>query len=440
MSGDTQHHAPHDGARIHARTQGDSMKRFASVWALLGLLVSSVAMAGDPPLNANDWNFVLVPSFEQGRDNNLSVTGLNASLRFGQALTSVTAGKLPQVRQVYALTMTSPGSHGNMAPLESIQPYALLNYQAVKVQQLNPGDASTYNSPAHFMQQLLANQPRGIYVMAMPREMLAGIAESLTGSRPSIDAHHYYVASGQAGALKLDAYADGITPDAKYPDIALPRRSATCPQAPVTIRVRAPEGLVPYTSQKALLVRHVEAHPGGNFENGNYVCQGQWRALGANRILLEKLGRRPDYVYTSDPADIIDCGEACSYIRPSLTVAPFAIQHGLPLTLAPFQWEDASDLAIALFDRNSPYLQRPALGQTLLVGWEHDHIVKAVQYLLANVYRDPAAAAKLPSWNYTDYDTVWELSTDEEGTLTFKNSCEGIATETLPSTCPAFFP
>ncbi|MDQ3287086.1 MAG: hypothetical protein M3Q42_02285 [Pseudomonadota bacterium] len=418
------------------------MKRFARLWAVLGLLISTAAMADDPPLNANGWNIVLVPSFEQGRHNNLSVAGLNASLRFGQTLTSATAGKLPQVRQVYALTLASPGkdTDTDMVPLQSIQPYALLNYQAVKVQQLNPGGVSTYNSPAYFMQQLLANQPRGIYVIAMPRDMLAGIAENLTGSLPSLDAHHYYVVSGQPGALKLDAYADGVTRDAKYPEIALPRRSATCPQAPVTIRVRAPDGLLPYISQKALLVRHVEAHPGGNFENGNYVCQGQWRALGANRILLEKLGRRPDYVYTSDPADIIDCGQACSYIRPSLTVAPFAIQHDLPLTPAPFQWEDAADLAIALFDRNSPYLQRPASGQTLLVGWEHDHIEKAVRYLLANVYRDPAAAARLPSWSYTDYDTVWELSTDEDGTLTFRNSCEGIATNTLPSTCPAFFP
>ena len=416
------------------------MKRFASLWAVLGLLISSVALADDPPLNGNDWNFVLVPSFEQGRDNNLSVAGLNASLRFGQTLTSLTAGKLPQVQQVYALTMSAPGQNANMAPLESIQPYALLNYQAVKVQRLNPGGPSVYNSPAYFVQQLLANQPRGIYVMAMPREMLAGVVEGLTGTKPQIEDHRYYVVSGQAGALKLAAYADGVVRDAKYPDILLPRRSASCPQAPVTIRVRPPAGLVPYTAQKVLMVRHVEAHPGGNFENGNYVCQGQWRALGANRILLEKLGRRPDAVYTSDPADIIDCGEACSYIRPSLTVAPFAIQHDLPLTLAPFQWEDASDLALALFDRNSPYLQRPASGQTLLVGWEHDHIVKAVQYLLANVYRDPAAAAKLPSWSYTDYDTVWELSTDRDGTLTFRNSCEGIATETLPSTCPAFFP
>lgn len=416
------------------------MKRFASLWAVLGLLISSVAMADDPPLNTNDWNFVLVPAFEQGRANNLSIGGLNASLRFGQTLTSLTAGKLPQLQQVYAFTMSSPEESADMAPLESIQPYALLNYQAVKVAHLNPGGPSDYNSPAYFMQQLLANQPRGIYVMAMPRDILAGVVEGLTGTKPRIDEHRYYVVSGQPGALKLAAYGDGVVPDGRYPDIALPRRSATCPQAPVTIRVRPPAGLVPYTAQKALLVRHVEAHPGGNFENGNYVCQGQWRALGANRILLEKLGRRPDYVYTSDPIDIIDCGDACSYIRPSLTVAPFAIQHDLPLTLASFQWEDASDLAMALFDRSSPYLKRPASGQTLLVGWEHDHIVKAVQYLLAEVYRDPIAAAKLPAWSYTDYDTVWELSTDRDGTLTFRNSCEGIATDSLPSTCPAFLP
>lgn len=416
------------------------MKMFARVCSVLCLLVSFSARAEAPPLNANDWNFVLVSSFDHGPHNNLSVTGLNASLRFGQTLTSLTAGRLGQVRQVYALTMNAPEMKADMAPLESIQPYALLNYLSVKVIRLNSGGPSVYNSPAYFMQQLLANQQRGIYVMAMPHDILVRIAETLTGTPPRLDDQHYYVISGQAGALAINAYEHEIVPVSTYPHIALPKRSATCPQAPVTIRVKPPAGLKPYTSQKALLVRHVEAHPGGNFENGNYVCQGQWRALGANHILLEKLGRRPDYIYTSDPVNIIDCGAACSYIRPSLTVSPFAIQHGIPLTLAPFQWDDAADLAMALFDRNSPYLQRPASGSTVLVGWEHDHIVKAVTYLLGSVYRDPAAAAHLPAWNYEDYDSVWELSTDKDGTLTFRNRCEGIASSALPSTCPAVMP
>ncbi|WP_145964269.1 hypothetical protein [Chromobacterium phragmitis] len=403
--------------------------------ALCGLMAGFAARAAQPPLNANDWNFVLVPAFERGADNNLTPAGLNHSLRFGQLLTSLTAGKLGQLKQVYALTLSADGA--DMTPLESIQPYALLNYQPVKVVRLNAGGPSDYNSPAYFVQQLQATQPRGIYVMAMPEPLRTTVAKALTGTAPPADGRSYLVASGQAGALKLSAYPDQIAKVSAYPDIALPPRSA-CPQTPVTIKAKPPATLRPYTSQTALLVRHVEAHPGGSFENGNYVCQGQWRALGANRILLDKIGRKPDYVYTSDPGNIIDCGAACSYIRPSLTVAPFAIQYRLPLTLAPFQWEDAADLAMALFDRDSPYFKRPAAGSAILVGWEHAHIEKAVKYLFGVVYQDPKAAARIPAWSYEDYDTVWELSTDRDGALTFRNSCEGISTAALPSTCPAF--
>ncbi len=415
------------------------------IWQLLilcGLLMSraAVAQSSPPPLNANDWNFVLVQAFESEPDkgNNLSVVGLNHSLRFGQLLSSLTAGRLNQVKQVYALTLSGDGA--NMGPLESIQPYAILNNLPVKVQKLSPGDASTYNSPAYFVQQILANQARGTYVMAMPLSMMSQIVQSLAGSSIAIQTtNQYLVVSGTNQPLSVSLYDDQIAKVSNYPRIPLPARSA-CSQAPVTLQAKVPPGLRPYASQSVYLIRHVEAHPSGNFENGNYVCQGQWRALGANDILLEKMGKRkPDYIYTSNPLNIIDCGAACSYIRPSLTVAPFAIQHGIPLTLAAFQWQDAPDLAHALFDQDSYYFKHPASGSSILVGWEHDHIEKAVKYLLASVYQNPEVAAKVPAWNFDDYDTIWELFTDKDGNLTFKNSCEGIPTSALPSTCPAFF-
>ena len=395
-----------------------------------------------PPLNANDWNFVLVQPFETPpsatNSNNLSVTGLNHALRFAQLLNTATAGKQPQIQQVYAFTDAS--NPGNMAVLQSIQPYALLNNLGVKQLALNPGDVTVYNSPAYFVRQILANQARGTYIMAMPVPMMQALVSELTGSTISLDGlQNYLTVSGNGSQFMASIYQDGIQPDAAYPRIPLPARSA-CPQQPVTVKAPPPAGLHAYTDQKVYLVRHVEAHPTGNFENGNYVCQGQWRALGANDILMDKMDkRRPDYVLSSDPANIIDCGEACPYIRPSMTVAPFAIQHGLPLTLAKFQWQDATDLAEALFNRDSPYFQHPAKGSAILVGWEHDHIVKAVNYLLGTLYRNPGAAAQIPDWNFDDYDTIWELSTDKTGALTFRNSCEGIPSTRLPSSCPAFF-
>jgi hypothetical protein len=418
-----------------------TMRWLLLVIALCGVLVSDAVLAqsAQPPLNLNDWNFVLVPSFEPavGKSHNLSITGLNHALRFGQLLDSLFAGKSGQLRQVYAFNAATDSA--NMEPLESIQPFAVLNNLSVTTESLDAGDASVYDSPAYIAQQILANQPRGIYVMALPASMLQNMAAALTGdSVGMLGRHKYLVVAGNRNALKATAYDDGIPDVTDYPPINLPSPTA-CTQTPVTIQAKAPAGLHAYASQSVFLVRHVEAHPNDNFENGNYVCQGQWRALGANGILLQKMhGRVPDFVFTTNPSNIIACGASCSYVRPSLTVAPFAILHGLSLTLAPFQWEDADDLAQALFDRDSRYFQHPASGSSILVGWEHGNIESAVKYLLTTIYQNPAAAKQVPAWSYGDYDTIWEISTDKDGNLTFKNTCEGIATAALPSTCPAF--
>jgi hypothetical protein len=91
------------------------------------------AQTGQPPLNANDWSFILVPAFDSsaGVGNNLSVTGLNHALRFGQLLNTSLAGKLGQLQQVYAFRSAAQGD--DLTTLESIEPFALLNNLAVKV-------------------------------------------------------------------------------------------------------------------------------------------------------------------------------------------------------------------------------------------------------------------------------------------------------------------
>lgn len=414
---------------------------------LLAMVVALVLLparlcAAQPALNANDWNVVLVPSFEVPppgeASNNLSITGLNHSLRFGQMLKGLTSGKGAQLRQIIALTATADPD--DMAPLQSIQPFALLADQGVSVQSVATGNPSAYNSPASFAANITGNLPRGTYVVAAPPAVIAELAQALGSAGFQMPAGtDYAVLSGAAPPLVADIYDDGIQPDPVYPAIPLPPPTKSCAVAPVTIKVPAPAGLKPYTSQTVHLIRHVEAHPTDSFENGNYVCQGQWRALGANDRLLKLMKRRPDYVFTSNPDGLIACNGTCSYIRPTLTVAPFAIQTGLPLTLASFQWNDPEDLARALFDRDSPYFSHPASGATILVGWEHGNIEKAVKILFGSVYRNPTAAARLPDWSYGDYDTVWTLSTDRDGALTFTNSCEHIPTASLPSTCPAFW-
>lgn len=399
------------------------------------------AVSAQPAFNANDWNFVLIPSFEQeaAPSNNLSSAGLNHALRFAQLLNTQMASQQGNLRQVYALTLSSKVD--DMTPLESVEPFAVLNNSAVVTQSLTLGAATNWGTPGYFVRQIFTNQPRGNYVMAMPPSMIQPVVAALTGSNIAQPGkNQYVVVVGIGNALSANVYDDQIAKVDKYPGIPqpLPPR-AKCSQPAVKFHAKAPKDLQPYLAQTIYLVRHVEAHPNGNFENGNYVCQGQWRALGANGRLLEIMkGKKPDYVYTTNPSNFIQCGRDCAYVRPSMTVAPFAIEHRMPIKLAEFHWSDPIDLAQSLINTSSPYFQRKNVPTSILVGWEHGNIEKAVSYLFKTMYKN--SEVQIPAWNFDDYDSVWVLHTDERGTLTFHNTCEGIPSAALPSTCPAYFP
>ena len=83
------------------------------------------------------------------------------------------------------------------------------------------------------------------------------------------------------------------------------------------------------------LIRHAEAHPTSNFEDGNYVGAGQWRALALPAFLPGALRGQANLtmVYSIDPAQSFPVYNV-SYVRPSLTVLPYAIANNLPLHLA----------------------------------------------------------------------------------------------------------
>ena len=416
--------------------------------ALLALVPLSQAYAANPPtppLDANAWNIVLVQRFEKDSGTDiLSAKGFNHALQFGQLLSLITAGRQPQVQQLMAFTADSTPT--DITPLQSIEPYAVLNNRAVSQIIVNKGDANTYNSPSYIISGILANQPAGTYIIAMPADMINETLAQLLGDSskkagiPAGNANQYVVLTRENGNTGAIAYNDGISPATRFPEQDLSyARSNSCPQ-PVT-RITVPR---PVSSQFQLnnrqtvyFIRHVEAHPNGNFENGNFVCQGAWRALGANGILDRIIGGTPQHLFTTNPNDIIGCNGSCSYIRPTLTIAPYAIAHQKPLKLARFQWNDPGTLAASLFTRNSAYSVPSFAGSTTLVAWEHGNIDKAVRYLIGAVYNAPTAVAKLPAWSYTDYDTVWKLETDDQGNLTFSNTCEHIDTDALPSTCPA---
>lgn len=191
------------------------------------------------------------------------------------------------------------------------------------------------------------------------------------------------------------------------------------------------------TNETVYMIRHAEAHPVPYFEDGNYVGAGQWRALDLPNALQGKI--KPDEIYSIDP-DIGDSetigGAPSSYVRPALTVEPYAIANNLPFYLA---------TSFAVFDQNPPALATNASGffftggtfsnKTLLVAWEHDHIAPTINALLSTYH----GGQTVPGWLDTDYDSIWTVKLDAHGNLTLDNSmCEGISSAELPKTPPQF--
>ena len=132
-----------------------------------------------PPLNSNAWNIVFVQSFEAStRTNNLSVQGFNHALQFGQLLNTITAGKRGDVRQIlYFAAKTNPD---DMTSIQSLEPFAVLNYRGVSHKVVDDCGISTYNSPAYIINKILSNQPRGNYIMAMPVGMINSTIAALS--------------------------------------------------------------------------------------------------------------------------------------------------------------------------------------------------------------------------------------------------------------------
>lgn len=423
------------------------MKRrlYFLVIVLLGLPSAAIAQT-IPALNANAWNLIFVQSFEASKHtNNLSVKGFNHALLFGQLLNTITAGKSASLKQIYSFA--SKSSPQDMTSLQSIEPFAVLNNRSVSHLLVGRGGETEYGSPAYVIDKLLNNQARGDYIIAMPAAMINRTIKSLGYHASSAsrltpgDYNQYLVLSIENGKSVIHVYNDNLAPSIRYPNLHIkPTANYSCPEKPVRFTIKKPKSSKYRfnTRQTVYFVRHVEAHPNDTFENGNFVCKGEWRAIGANKILLKKMGGKVNNLFTTNPKDIIACGTACSYIRPALTISPLAIEAGQRLKLAKFQWSDAPTLAASLFTQNTPYSSKAFNHSVTLVAWEHANIEKAVRYLIGVIYADPRAEKKIPAWSYTDYDTIWELKSDDKGDITFSNSCEGIATAALPSTCPAF--
>jgi hypothetical protein len=254
----------------------------------------------------------------------------------------------------------------------------------------------------------------------------------------------YAISIASEGA-SLTMYNGGFTPASVYPALApLQNFSAPCSATPFHIQVQGGSGgaVVPKsinTNETVYMIRHAEAHPVPNWDDGNYIAPGQWRALLLPQALQGKV--HPTQVYSIDPAvgihsGLIDGVITSSYVRPSLTVEPYAIANNLPFNLA---------ASVPVFAQNSPQLSTYASNffftqgtfsnETLLVAWEHDHIPPTVNALLASFGSSQVA----PNWPDNDYDTIWTIKLDSQGNLTVDNGmCEGIGSSLLPATAPQF--
>ncbi len=206
------------------------------------------------------------------------------------------------------------------------------------------------------------------------------------------------------------------------------------------------------TNQRFYIVRHADAHPDPsfNFEDGNYVGAGQWRALSLSNALQGKISL--NMVYSIDPAQWFTVYPPAnvSYVRPSLTVLPYAIANNLPYSLASrfSLGTDPLDQGVAQTTSEYFFTGGAFSSKTVLLGWESGHIRPFLNALLTsyggnNPPQLPTAAVppNIPAggWPHPDYDTIWTVTLDAKGNLTVDNElCEGIDSTKLPPTAPLF--
>lgn len=148
--------------------------------------------------------------------------------------------------------------------------------------------------------------------------------------------------------------------------------------------------------QKIVFIRHAEKPALGL---GMVNCQGLNRALGLPPVLLGKFGK-PDYVFASDPHDQKpDDGGVFNYLRPVLTIAPTAVQAGLPVNTS-FGFEDTAGLRREL--EGARYANA-----LVFVAWEHKELEVMVKAMLEGFGGDKSA---VPRWKGSDFDSIYVVT------------------------------
>ena len=422
---------------------------------------------------------------------NLTNQGLQRSLLMATYLKKHLLGT-NNVNGIYALEpmthLQTANNYPDMAAIGFIQQFALLNQITVQGTTANsypiytayaPGDVPggvvepnpyitgaqglAFND-AHSNNVVLvtriinANIP-GFYVFSAPWETISALMTNINnqqGYNLNLPAGFqgsnfvFVISITPSGVASLITYNSHLDPPATYP--VLPVAGASCTQQTYfsyTLTDGVNGVVIPpgtNTNETVYLIRHAEAHPASGFEDGNYVAAGQWRALALPNFLPYALRGQssPNVVYSIDPAQSFSLAAnfSVSYVRPSLTVLPYAIANNLPYYLvAGFSIGGATtDPAVA--KATSDFLFTNLAGanlsnQTVLLAWEHEHYPPLISYLLQS-YGVTVSAAAIP-WPQTDYDTIWRVKLDAHGNLTVDNAlCEGIDSTLLPDTAPQF--
>ena len=294
----------------------------------------------------------------------------------------------------------------------------------------------------------------GYYVFSAPWEtisVLLGTINTIYGYNLNIPAIYsgpnyvYAISIPSSGSASLVTYNSNLNPPALFPVLPSPLASASCTYAQQayfsTARTGGVNGaVIPAninTNQTIYMIRHAEAHPDPafKFEDGNIVGAGQWRALDLPNALRGKIS--PNMVYSIDPAQWYSTGYFnVSYVRPSLTVLPYAIANNLPYYLvSSFSLSDPKEAQLAsdFFFTGGKFSD-----QTILLAWESSRIKPLINAIL-NSYGVSSLPLLPTTWPSADYDTIWTVTLDAQGNLAVDNAmCEGIDSAKLPERAPLF--
>jgi beta-lactam-binding protein with PASTA domain len=430
---------------------------------------------------------------------NLTDQGLNRSLLMAPYLQQNVLGSA-NVTSIYALEpmthLQTTSNYPDMAALETIQQFALLNHITLSSTPNGgtpvPGNSFPLNAsyapapvtpPSGVATPLIAcpscqgidfndqagdnetlvnnvvsaNVP-GFYVFSAPWETISALLININNNYSyglAIPAGYagpdyiYAISIAPSGSASLLTYNGNLNPPTTYPTPSSPPALGNaCTATPFNIAVTGGVGgaVIPAgvnTNETLYIIRHAEAHPAANWDDGNYICAGQWRALELPNALHGKIS--PQQVYASDPAQVFPgsvsaSGESnWSYVRPALTVEPYAVANNLPYKLAAsFDFQAQNPPQLATQASNFFFAGGEFSTHTVLLAWEHAHIPTTVSALLASYYPN-GGAPTAPDWPEGDYDTIWTVTLDANGNVNVNNNmCEGIVSASLPATCPEF--